>query len=154
MVISGVLKTCKEEDYSLRACNLLTGNSIRDNFLKIFWRTQSNFKKFGYEFKLEDWLCACMRAIPVKRGFLEISRRATLRALEFLTELQNTEISPVTLLWSDSTTDAFRVNSKLSGTLWVSELDSSNCLKRTLLKTFFWEFSKTFKTFYLANPVA
>ena len=53
----------------------------------MFCKTQSNFKKFGYEFKLEDWLYACMRATPVKRGFLEISRRATLRVLEFLTEL-------------------------------------------------------------------
>ena len=37
--------------------------------------------------------------------------------LEVLTELQNTEVSPVTLLRSDSTTDAFPVISKIFGKL-------------------------------------
>ena len=40
-----------------------------------------------------------------------------MHVLDFLTELQNTEISPVTLLRSDSTTDAFPVISKILGTL-------------------------------------
>ena len=37
--------------------------------------------------------------------------------LDFLTELQNAEVSPVTLLRSDSTTDVFLVISKILGTL-------------------------------------
>ena len=36
-----------------------------------------------------------------------------MRVLEFLTELQNAEIYPATLLRSDSTTDAFPVISKV-----------------------------------------
>ena len=40
-----------------------------------------------------------------------------MHVLDFLTELQNTEIYPVTLLRSDSTTDAFPVISKILGTL-------------------------------------
>ena len=40
-----------------------------------------------------------------------------MHVLDFLTELQNAEISPVTLLRSDSTTDAFPVISKILGTL-------------------------------------
>ena len=38
-----------------------------------------------------------------------------MHVLEFLTELQNAEIFPVTLLRSDSTTDAFSVISKILG---------------------------------------
>ena len=58
-----------------------------------------------------------MPATPVKRGFLEISRRATFQnipvhVLELLTQLQIAAISPVTLLRSDSTTDTFQVISK------------------------------------------
>ena len=52
-VISGVLKTCKEEDCNLQAYNLLTGNSIRDRFLKIPCKTESIYKKFDQEFKLK-----------------------------------------------------------------------------------------------------
>ena len=40
-----------------------------------------------------------------------------MHVLDFLTELQNAEISPVTLLRSDSTTDAFPVISKILETL-------------------------------------
>ena len=40
-----------------------------------------------------------------------------MHVLEFLIELQNAEISPVTLLRSDSTTEAFPVISKILGTL-------------------------------------
>ena len=40
-----------------------------------------------------------------------------MNVLEFLTELQNTEIYPVTLIRSDSNTDAFPVISKVIGTL-------------------------------------
>ena len=40
-----------------------------------------------------------------------------MHVLDFLTELQNTEISPVTLLRSDSTTDTFPVISKILGAL-------------------------------------
>ena len=40
-----------------------------------------------------------------------------MHVLEILTELQNAEIYPVTLLRSDSTTDAFPVISKILGTL-------------------------------------
>ena len=52
---------------------------------------------------------------------LHAPRRATFRnipmhVLDFLTELQNAEISPVTLL-SDSTTDVFPIISKILGTL-------------------------------------
>ena len=64
----------------------------------------------------------CERATPVQREFIEISRRATfqntlMHVLEFLTELQSTEIYLVILLRSDSTTDAFPVISKILGTL-------------------------------------
>ena len=40
-----------------------------------------------------------------------------MNVLEFLTELENAEICPVTLLRSDSTTDAFQVISKVIGIL-------------------------------------
>ena len=40
-----------------------------------------------------------------------------MHVLEFLIELQNAEIYPVTLLGSDSTTDAFPVILKILGTL-------------------------------------
>ena len=40
-----------------------------------------------------------------------------MNVLEFLTELQNAEIYPVTLIRSDSNTDAFPVISKVVGTL-------------------------------------
>ena len=43
--------------------------------------------------------------------------RILMHVLEFLTELQNAEIYPVTLLRSDSTTDASPVISKILGTL-------------------------------------
>ena len=46
--------------------------------------------------------------------------------LDFLTELQNTEIYPVTLPRSDSTTDAFPVISKILGTLTETELTRRN----------------------------
>ena len=40
-----------------------------------------------------------------------------MNVFEFLTDLQNAEICPVTLLRSDSNTDAFPVISKVIGTL-------------------------------------
>ena len=73
--------------------------------------------------------------------------------LEISAKLQNAEISPVTLLKSVSITDAHPTISKILGTLtehfcnrvslsmvMMGGLNKSNCLKRTLLKTFFWEF--------------
>ena len=73
--------------------------------------------------------------------------------------LQNAEVSPVTLLNSVSITDAHPTISKILGTLTGNicsgvsfnviidgRLGKSICLKGTLLDTFFWEFSKTFKT--------
>ena len=47
-VISGVLKSCKEEDCSLQACNLLSGNSNRGHFLKMFCKS-----RVCKEFKLQ-----------------------------------------------------------------------------------------------------
>ena len=49
-----------------------------------------------------------------------------MHVLEFLAELQNTEISPVTLLRSDSTTDAFPVTSKILGTLTQNICDGAS----------------------------
>ena len=79
--------------------------------------------------------------------------------LEISAKMQNAEIYTVTLLKSVSITDAHPTISKtlvtLTGNfssgvsiakLWVGGLDKLNCLKGKLLKTFFWEFSKTFKT--------
>ena len=40
-----------------------------------------------------------------------------MHVLDFLTKLQNAEISPVTLLRSDFTTDSFPAISKILGTL-------------------------------------
>ena len=74
--------------------------------------------------------------------------------LDISAKLHNAEISPVTLLKSVSITDAHPTISKIFGTLTenfcngvsfsmvtAGELNKSNCLKGTLLKTFFWEFS-------------
>ena len=77
-----------------------------------------------------------------------------MHVLEISTKLQNAEISPVTLPKSVSITDAHPTISKILGALtgnfcngvsfmmvMVGGLNKSNCLKGTLLKTFFWEFS-------------
>ena len=67
-----------------------------------------------------------------------------MHVLDFLTELQNTEVS-VTLLKSDCTTDALTAISKIlgaykgntcGGASFRCRLDSSNFLKGTLLKMF------------------
>ena len=86
--------------------------------------------------------------------------------LEISEKLQNTEISLVTLLKSVSITDIHPKLSKIFGTLtgnFSSAVSFSaiiggcigqvELLKETLLKTFFWEFSKTFKTSFCEHPL-
>ena len=46
-IISGVLKTRKAESCSLQVCKFLIRHAIRDHLLKIFFKFQSSFKKFG-----------------------------------------------------------------------------------------------------------
>ena len=64
---------------------------------------------------------------------------------KFSIVLQNAVISPVILVKSDFITNTVTVILK------IHRVDNSNCLKASLLKTFFWEFSGTFKTANFPN---
>ena len=93
----------------------------------------------------------------------EISRKATfqnipIHVLEISAKLQNAEIYTVTLVKSVSITDAHPIISKILGTLTGNfssgvsfstiiggRIGQVELLKRNAIKTFFWEFSKTFK---------
>ena len=131
---------------------------MADRFLEIFCLARSSFL-------IALQTAECKPATPVKRGLLEMSRRATFRnkpvhVLEFSAELQNPEIYPVDLVKYGSTTDVVQEISKLwehaQQTFAVKPVFSNSrfiggwigqlkFFKRNATKTFFLEFSKTFK---------
>ena len=87
---------------SFQVCNLLKKNYITKFTLDISQNFQNKFKTFAQGFAFGN-LANC--------SFLETSRRISSRntqkqVIEFQTELQNVEISPMTLLKRDSSTDA------------------------------------------------
>ena len=104
-------------------------------------------------------------------GLFELSRKGTFRnipihVLEISVKLQNAEIYTATLLKSVSITDAHPAISKILGpltgnfssgvsfsTIRGGRIEHVELLKGTLLKTFFWEFSKTFKTSFCQHPL-
>ena len=76
---------------------------MADRFLEIFCLARSSFL-------IALQTAECKPATPVKRGLLEMSRRATFRnkpvhVLEFSTDLQNPEIYLANLVKYGSTTD-------------------------------------------------
>ena len=84
---------------------------MADRFLEIFCLARSSFL-------IALQTAECKPATPVKRGLLEMSRRATFRnkpvhVLEFSTELQNPEIYPANLVKYGSTTDVVQEIFKL-----------------------------------------
>ena len=89
-----------------------------------------------------------------------------MHVLEISAKFQNAEIYTVTVQKSFSITDAHVTISKILVTLTGNfssgvsfstiiggRINKSNCLKVTLLKTFFWEFPKTFKTSFCQHPL-
>ena len=101
---SRVLKAGKTKGCSLQACNLQQRNSIRwwKTFLRILIRSS---------FLVELLPVGCKPKTSFKRKFLEIFRGASFRnilihVIKLLAELQNVEISSVTLLKSNSSTGA------------------------------------------------
>ena len=84
-----------------------------------------------------------------------------MHVLEISAKLKNAEIYAVTLLKSVSITDAHPTISKIIGTLTgnfssgvsFSTIIGGRTLQVELLKTFFWRFSKTFKTSFCQHPL-
>ena len=110
----------------------------------------------------------CKPPAPVKKEFVEISRRVafrniTMHVIQFSTELQNPEMSQVTSLKFVSNRDnlsaileiLWTLTRKSAVELFFSivcrRLDNSNTLKRSLLKSFVWEISETFETAVFLN---
>ena len=91
---------------SFQACNSLKKNYITKFTLDIFQNFQNKFKKLTQGFAFGN-LANCR--------FLEISRRMSSRntkkqVLEYQIELQNVEISPMTLLKRNSSTNTLLAN--------------------------------------------